>query len=138
MQRQFEVPSSDDAEVLQTEYDFELPLGYRDGSGVVHTRGTMRLATARDELVPLVDDRVRENPAYLTVVLLARVLVRVGDIQDIHPGIVENFFAADLAYLQDLYVKLNQEGTDRVPTTCPACDHSFSVKLTADRLGEPS
>jgi len=137
MQRQFEVPDAGGVNSLQTEYDFELPLGYRDASGATHTRGTMRLATARDELVPLVDDRVRDNPAYLTVVLLSRVLVRIGDIEDVHPGIVENFFAADLAYLQDLYVKLNQEGTDRVPTICPACDHAFSVKLTADRLGEP-
>lgn len=136
MQRQFAVPDATASDGLQTEYDFELPLGYRDASGTVHTRGTMRLATARDELVPLVDDRVRDNPAYLTVVLLSRVLVRIGEIEDVHPGIVENFFAADLAYLQDLYVKLNQEGTDRVPTICPECDHPFSVKLTADGLGE--
>lgn len=137
MERQFEVSSADRGNSLQTQYDFELPLGYQDSAGTIHTRGTIRLATARDELVPLVDDRVRENPAYLTVVLLSRVLVRIGDIEDVHPGIVENFFAADLAYLQDLYVKLNQEGTDRVSTTCPACSHPFSVKLTADRLGEP-
>ena len=73
----------------------------------------MRLATARDELVPLRDDRVRENPAYLTVVLLARVVTRLGTIDDIHAGIIENMFASDLAFLQDLYRRVNQEGHTR-------------------------
>ena len=100
---------SDD--LLRTSFTFELPRGYVDGSGTVHRVGSMRLATARDELVPLADDRVRENPAYLTVVLLARVVERLGSVTDVHPGIIENLFAADLAFLQDLYRRVNQEGT---------------------------
>ena len=87
---------------LRTTFEFELPRGYVDRHGVVHKTGTMRLATARDELVPLADDRVRENQAYLTVVLLARVVERLGTITDIHGGVIEDLYASDLAFLQDL------------------------------------
>src|SRR4051794_24536605 len=87
----------------RTEFAFDLPRGYVDDAGVLHRSGTMRLATARDELIPLRDDRVRENPAYLTVVLLARVITRIGTITDVHGGVVEELFATDLAFLQDLY-----------------------------------
>jgi hypothetical protein len=96
----------------------------------------MRLATARDELVPLHDDRVRENPAYLTVILLARVLTRLGTITDVHAGVVEELFASDLAFLQDLYRRVNQEGHTRASLTCPACHHEFSVDMAGGRLGE--
>ena len=96
----------------------------------------MRLATARDELVPLRDDRVRDNPAYLTVVLLGRVITRIGTIDDVHAGIVENFFAADLAFLQDLYRMVNEEGQTRASVTCPECAARFSVDLAGGRLGE--
>ena len=121
---------------LRTEFDFELPRGYVDGSGVVHRNGVMRLATARDELVPLHDDRVRENPAYLTVVLLARVIERLGTLPDVHVGIVENMFASDLAFLQDVYRRVNQEGHTRAAMTCPACEHQFTVDVAGSRLGE--
>jgi hypothetical protein len=125
---------SDD--LLRTSFTFELPRGYVDGSGTVHRVGSMRLATARDELVPLADDRVRENPAYLTVVLLARVVERLGSVTDVHPGIIENLFAADLAFLQDLYRRVNQEGHARAAVTCPSCRQEFTVDLTGGRPGE--
>ena len=128
-----EAEASPDA--LRTEFEFELPRGYVDPSGTVHRHGVMRLATARDELVPLHDDRVRENAAYLTVVLLARVITRLGTLTDIHPALVENFFASDLAFLQDLYRRINQEGHTRAAVTCPACHESFSVDLAGGRLG---
>jgi hypothetical protein len=121
---------------LRTEFPFVLPRGYVDGSGTVHRDGVMRLATARDELVPLRDDRVRENSAYLTVVLLARVITRIGTITDVHAGIVENLFAADLAFLQDLYRRINTEGHTRASVTCPACAHRFAVDVSGGRLGE--
>ena len=120
---------------LRTEFEFELPRGYVDSSGTVHRHGVMRLATARDELVPLHDDRVRENPAYLTVVLLGRVITRLGTVTDVHPGMVENFFASDLAFLQDLYRRVNQEGHTRAAVSCPACHHDFTVDMAGDRLG---
>lgn len=123
-------------EPLRTEFAFELPRGYLDGSGVLHHSGVMRLATARDELVPLRDDRVRENPAYLTVVLLGRVVTRIGDITDVHAGIIENLFAADLAFLQDMYRRINSEGHTRAAVACPECGHGFAIDLAGGRLGE--
>jgi hypothetical protein len=121
---------------LRTEFGFLLPRGYVDGSGTVHRDGVMRLATARDELVPLRDDRVRENPAYLTVVLLGRVVTRIGTIDDVHAGVIENLFASDLAFLQDLYRRINQEGHTRAAVTCPDCNHEFAVDVAGGRLGE--
>src|SRR5438067_3523614 len=111
--------ASEEPQALRIEFEFDLPRGYVDRSGTVHRHGIMRLATARDELVPLHDDRVRENAAYLTVVLLARVVTRLGTITDVHPGMVENFFASDMAFLQDLYRRLNQEGHPRAAISCP-------------------
>jgi hypothetical protein len=121
---------------LRTEFPFVLPRGYVDDLGTVHRTGAMRLATARDELVPLRDDRVRENPAYLSVVLLARVITRIGTITDVHAGLVEDFFASDLAFLQDLYRRVNAEGHTRAAATCPSCGHEFGVDIAGGRVGE--
>lgn len=127
-------PMREDA--LVSEFDFELPRGYVDRDGTVHKRGAIRIATARDELLPLHDDRVRENPAYLTVVLLARVITRLGTLTDIHAGIVEGMFASDVAFLQDLYRSVNQEGHTRAGVKCPSCEREFSVDVAGGRLGE--
>lgn len=121
---------------LRTEFPFVLPRGYVDGSGTVHRTGVMRLATARDELVPLRDDRVRENPAYLSVVLLARVITQLGTIDDVHAGMIEDLFASDLAFLQDLYKRVNVEGHARAEVSCPSCKHAFDVDIAGGRLGE--
>ena len=120
---------------LRTEFPFLLPRGYVDPSGTVHREGVMRLATAKDEIIPLRDPRVRENEAYLTVLLLSRVVTRLGRLGEVHPGIIENLFASDLAFLQDLYRRVNQEGTSEAAVTCPACNHEFTVELAGDRLG---
>jgi hypothetical protein len=129
-------PSQRPRETLQTEFDFELPRGYVDESGTVHRKGTMRLATGRDELVPLRDDRVRENPAYLTVVLLARVVTNIGGVTDVHAGVIENLFATDLAFLQDMYRRINTEGHTLASVGCPSCGHSFAIDLAGGRPGE--
>jgi hypothetical protein len=121
---------------LTTEFAFVLPRGYLDRTGQLHRHGVMRLATARDELVPLHDDRVRENPAYLTVVLLARVITELGTLTEVHAGIVEGMFATDLAFLQDLYRRINTEGHTRARVVCPACKHEMTVDLAGGRLGE--
>jgi hypothetical protein len=124
---------------VRTEFAFTLPVGYVDGSGAVHREGTMRLATARDEILPLRDPRVRENEAYLTVILLSRVITALGEVGAVNPGVVENMFAADLAFLQDLYRRINAEGHTRIAVTCPACEHDFAVDSAgpaASRLGE--
>ena len=120
---------------LRTEFPFVLPRGYVDGGGNVHRDGVMRLATAKDEIVPQRDPRVRENEAYLTVLLLSRVITRLGTLQEVHPGILENMFASDLAFLQDLYRRINQEGTTQAAVACPACRHEFTVEMAGDRLG---
>ena len=133
-----ERPRVEVADELRTEFDFVLPRGYRDSAGRVHRTGTMRLATARDELLPLHDDRVRANPPYLTVVLLARVISRLGDLEGdaVNASVVENLFASDLAFLQDLYRRVNSEGHTLAAVTCPACNERFSVDLAGGGLGE--
>ena len=125
-------------EPLRTVFEFELPRGYLDSSGVLHKTGAMRLATARDELLPLHDDRVRSNPAYLTVVLLSRVITRLGTLEDdeVRGSVVENLFASDLAFLQDLYRRINTEGHTRAAVECPACGETFTVDLAGGGQGE--
>ena len=92
---------------FQTEIEFELPKGYVDETGTLHRHGTMRLATAADEILPLRDPRVQQNEAYLAVIVLARVVTRLGSLADVHTGVIENMYASDLAYLQRLYEKFN-------------------------------
>ena len=124
-------------ERLQTEFEFELPRGYVDADGVVHKHGTMRLATARDELLPLLDDRVKRNPAYLTVVLLSRVITRLGTLEGdrVDAFVVEDLFAADLAFLQEVYRRINTEGHTEAAVECPHCGESMVVDLAGGRLG---
>jgi len=123
---------------FQTEFNFTLPLGYVDESGTLHKSGTMRLATAADEILPLRDPRVNANQAYLVIILLARVITRLGSIpeESINPGIVERLFSADLAYLQDLYRRINENAHTRVAATCPSCATRFELDLEAAAPGE--
>ncbi|WP_231334555.1 hypothetical protein [Actinomadura graeca] len=121
---------------MRTEFAFELPRGYVDESGTVHRDGAMRLATAKDELVPLQDVRVRENPPYLSVVLLGRVITRLGTLPQVHDGVVEGMFASDLAFLQDFYRQINAEGHTLATVACPSCAESFEVDFAGSRLGE--
>lgn len=123
-------------ETLRTEFDFVLPRGYLDADGVLHRHGTMRLATARDELLPLYDARVQENPAFTTVVLLSRVITALGTLPAVSSSVVENMYASDVAFLQDLYRRVNAEGHTRAAVTCPSCAHRFDVDLSGGRLGE--
>lgn len=97
---------------LQTEFEFTLPRGYIDGEGTLHKSGTMRLATAMDEIAPMRDPRVRSNQAYLVIILLARVITKLGTVAHIDTGVIENLFSADLAYLQDFYGKINDLSPD--------------------------
>lgn len=111
-------------DVFRTEVDFTLPIGYLDSDGTLHRDGTMRLATAGDEILPLKDPRVQQNPAYLVVILLSRVITRLGGVSQITPKTIENLYAADLARLQSLYNELNRlDGGPAV--SCPNCRHTF-------------
>jgi hypothetical protein len=120
---------------FQTETEFELPRGYVDSSGMLHRHGVMRLATAADEILPLRDPRVAQNEAYLTVIVMARVIVRLGELTDIHTGVIEGLFAGDLAFLQDLYERFNSAAEVETPAkpAYPANGHSLRRMTT---LGE--
>jgi hypothetical protein len=126
-----------DAGALRTEFAFELPRGYVDNDDVVHRHGVMRLATARDEILPMRDPRVRENESYLTVILLSRVITQLGSLgeNDVSPGVIESLFASDLQFLQDLYKRVNQDGHTRAAVSCPSCGSEFEVDVTGDGLG---
>lgn len=123
-------------DVFQTTFDFVLPRGYVDADGRVHREGTMRLATARDELVPLLDPKVRENDAFLSLVLLARVVTQLGDVPTIDDQVMGGLWATDLAFLQDLYRQINSEGHTLVEVTCPSCACVFAVDMAGDGPGE--
>ena len=127
---------TDERPALQTEFKFTLPRGYVDGEGRVHRDGVMRLATARDEIYTQGDQRVRDNPAYLTVLLLTRTVTKLGSLYEVDSFAIENLFASDLAFLQDMYRRVNAEGTTRVEVACPACRHEFAVDLAGDAKGE--
>jgi hypothetical protein len=115
--------------MIQTEYPFTLPVGYLiEEEGTLHREGVMRLATAADEIVPLKDPRVQANQAYLVVILLSRVVTRLGSIDHINPKIIESLYAADLAYLQDLYNQINHGGSMRQRVSCPQCSHAFEME----------
>ena len=118
---------------LHTEFEFTLPVGYVDREGNVHKQGAMRLATAMDEITPLNDMRVQANEAYLVIVLLARVITRLGSLPQVNTGVIENLFAADLAYLQELYRQINETGKTTRTIGCPHCDNELEVDLA--RLG---
>lgn len=116
--------------VMQTEFEFTLPRGYIDQEGNLHRQGIMRLATAMDEITPLRDIRVRSNEAYLVIILLSRVIVKLGNLTSITTGIIENLFAADLTYLQALYRQINEEGRTLLSMSCPECKTDFEMDLS--------
>jgi hypothetical protein len=114
--------------MFQTEFEFTLPCGYLDDEGTLHRDGVMRRATAADEILPLKDPRVLKNQAYLVVILLSRVITRLGGVPQINPKVIENLYATDLAYLQNLYNEINQLSNGHLPVTCPECQHAFEVE----------
>jgi hypothetical protein len=111
-----------------TEFPFTLPHGYVDGDGTVHREGVMRMATAFDEIAPLKDPRVQGNPGYLVIILLSRVITRLGTLEFINPRVLEGLFACDLALLQDLYQRVNHVDPRRLVVACPHCAGEFEVE----------
>src|SRR5678810_490570 len=115
---------------FRTEFPFILPRGYVDpSSGTVYKHGVMRLATAKDEIVPLQDYRVQSNRAYLVIILLSRVITKLGDVRFIDTDVIENLFSTDLAYLQEFYRRINEEGAPKVHARCPSCQTEFEIDL---------
>jgi hypothetical protein len=114
---------------MQTEFEFTLPRGYVDAQGQVHRQGVMHLATAIDEIAPLRDPRVRENEAYLAILLLARVITRLGTLDEITPRVIEGLFSADMAFLQDLYGRINDLTEGSLTLVCPECGCRYQLQM---------
>ena len=119
---------------LHTMFSFTLPCGYMDETGTLHREGIMQRATALDEVEPLHDPRVQTNQAYFSILLLSRVITRLGTISPVPPSVVERLFSTDFSYLQDLYVRINDLGTNLIVTQCPQCGSRFELDI--DRAGE--
>lgn len=120
---------------FQTEYNFELPRGYLDDSGILHKEGTMRLANAGDEILPLKDPRVQQNPGYLTIILLARVVTKLGSLPAIDTRTIEKLYTMDLAYLQDLYQRINTMEAPSYKGVCPHCGKELDVPINFMEAG---
>lgn len=116
--------------MLNTVYEFSLPLGFVGPDGTLHRSGVMRLSTALDELESMNDPRVRANPQYLGVLLLSRVIERLGGLRPVSPETVEQLFSADYAHLQDLFVRLNDAAPSLIETECPRCRHRFALDFS--------
>ncbi len=113
---------------FETEVKFELPRGYVDKNGEIHKEGVMRLANAADEIVPLNDPRVKMNPGYLSILLLERVVKSLGTLNRVDAHVIESLFTADMAYLQDLYQKINAVEPPMISVVCPKCGHGFEYE----------
>lgn len=114
---------------MQTEFEFTLPKGYVDANGDIHRKGVMRLATAADEILPLRDPRVQQNSSYLSIILLSRVITKLGTLPAVNNKVIEDLFTMDLAYLQDMYQRINMSDMPSYKVTCPHCNESFEVPL---------
>ena len=116
---------------FQTEYEFTLPNGFVDDDGNLHKKGVMRLANAADEILPLRDHRVQQNPGYLSIILLARVITKLGSLKAIDTTVIEKLFIADLAYLQNFYQEINEGEMPKIQATCPKCQHEFEIEVNS-------
>ena len=126
---------------LRTEFPFVLPRGYVDHAGTLHRRGTMRLATAMDEIAPLRDPRVRQNHAYLTVILLSRVITQLGTLPSLDPSVIEGMFTSDIAFLQELYRRKNSPPEAELSegrVQCPACGEEFEPPPPEEEVETPA
>lgn len=114
-----------------TEFPFTLPHGFQGPDGTVHREGMMRMSTAFDEIAPLKDPRVQANPGYLVIILLSRVITRLGTLEFINPKVIEGMLSGDLLYLQDMYRRINENGHARLVVSCPHCQGEFEVETAA-------
>lgn len=114
---------------FKTEFEFELPRGFVDDKGDLHKKGTMRLATAADEILPMRDPRVQQNPSYLTIILLSRVVTNLGNLRAIDTKVIEKLFTVDLSFLQSFYQQINAMENPTMHASCPKCQHDFEVEV---------
>ena len=116
---------------MKTEFEFTLPRGYLDADDNVHRDGIMRLATALDEVEPLQNPRAVNNAAYISILLLSRVVLRLGEISPVTEDVIGGLFASDFAYLQEMYLRLNL-GDNHAETQCPSCGTRFALDISGD------
>ena len=121
---------------MQTEFEFELPKGYVDANGDLHRKGTMRLATAADEILPMRDPKVQQNPGYLSIILLSRVITKLGTLPNINTRVIEGLFTMDLAYLQDLYQRINTMEIPVYKGVCPHCGKTVEIPINFTEAGD--
>lgn len=114
---------------LCTEFSFTLPRGYIDATERVHRHGVMRLATAKDEIMVQQERIVQENSAYGALVMLSRVISRLGSLNSVTPEQLEGLVLQDISYLREFYNRVNQQGNTHIPTQCPHCDAEFNMRL---------
>lgn len=114
---------------FRTEYEFTLPRGYVDYEGNLHKKGVMRLATAADEILPMKDPRVQQNPGYLAIILLSRVIGSLGTINNVNTQVIEGLYTADLAFLQEMYERINKLENPNFKIRCPKCDHEHEIGM---------
>ena len=120
---------------FQTEFEFTLPRGFVDMNGNVHREGIMRLANAGDEILPMRDPRVQQNPGYLTIILLARVITKLGSLPTVDTNVIEKLYTMDLAYLQDLYQRINTMDVPSYKGVCPHCGQQIDIPVTFMEAG---
>lgn len=121
---------------FQTEFEFTLPRGYFDMDGNIHREGVMRLANAGDEILPLRDPRVQQNPGYLSIILLSRVITKLGSLSAVDTKVIENLYTMDLAYLQDLYEKINTMDMPHYKGVCPHCNQQVEIPVNFMEAGQ--
>jgi hypothetical protein len=114
---------------IETEFAFELPKGYVDENGNLHKKGIMRLATAADEILPLKDPRVKQDLAYLKIILLSRVITKLGTLPNINTKVIEGLFAADISYLEEFYNRINSLEKNNLRVKCPYCGKEFEMEI---------
>lgn len=122
--------------MFETEFSFVLPKGYVDRDGNLHREGKMRLATAADEIIPLRDPRVQQNPGYLVIILLSRVITSLGSMSAVDTKVIEGLYTPDLAYLQDLYERVNQAEVPSYHAVCPHCGEEITVPINFMEAGQ--
>lgn len=122
--------------LFETEYSFTLPKGYIDMDGNIHREGVMRLANAGDEIVPLRDLRVQQNPGYLTIILLSRVVTKLGSLPTVDTNVIEKLYTMDLAYLQDFYQRINTMDAPVYHGVCPHCNEEVEIPVNFMEAGQ--
>ena len=120
---------------METVFEFMLPKGYMDHTGQIHRKGKMRLATAGDEIGSTRDPRVLSNPSYLTIVILGKVVTELEGVEMVSASLIEKLYTADLAFLQDMYQRINDIEPPKMQAVCPACGEAFEVPLNFTREG---